>query len=125
MIDFADIASKFTALSGRPACWTWWKHQRLECTGDKHLRNTGKIANAVPLQSSSLSSTTTSLIKTGSSWLLSTLVPEAVLLQQTNTNAMQRDNSMLTFESASVAGSAGIVEKLSVRLQPPYSDAAC
>jgi hypothetical protein len=27
----------------------------------------------------------------------------------------QRDNSMLTFESASVAGSVGIVEKLSVR----------
>jgi hypothetical protein len=28
----------------------------------------------------------------------------------------QRDNSMLTFESASVGGAAGIVEKLSVRL---------
>lgn len=28
----------------------------------------------------------------------------------------QRDNSMLTFESASIGGAAGIVEKLSVRL---------
>lgn len=35
----------------------------------------------------------------------------------------QRDNSMLTFESASVAGSVGIVEKLSVSNPTPCDTA--
>jgi hypothetical protein len=37
---------------------------------------------------------------------------------QIHSDIPQRDNSMLTFESASVAGTAGIVEKLSVRSIP-------
>jgi hypothetical protein len=37
-----------------------------------------------------------------------------VLIDRTPLNFSQRENSMLTFESASVMGAAGIVEKLSV-----------
>lgn len=36
------------------------------------------------------------------------------------TGFLQRENSMLTFESASVIGVAGIVDKLSVGSSPPF-----
>ena len=64
-------------------------------------------------QSNSPNTITTSSIRTESSWPLFTsvllLYQKALLLI-----SFQRDNSMLTFESASVGGAAAIVEKLGV-----------